>query len=185
MVKIWQADNHVDDAVAGPEPFVGLLEPGGQNTVFDHPVEYAVGADDGGVHGPGKNERAHDDHEALEDKPQRVRADHVHRQAADEVGKIVLTHPIGNDHDREERNQRSEKQAVQEDHQPGLLQVLEFGMFDLAVDLGQRLLAAHGEHRMAEADQQHDQRNARRPGPQQPAQRLAIMVHVNHSRQRR
>ena len=66
---------------------------------------------------------------------------------------------VGNDHHREERHQRGEEQAVQEDHQPGLLQVLQLGMFDFAVDLCQRLFAAHGQHGMAKPDQQHDQRD--------------------------
>ncbi len=46
----------------------------------------------------------------------------------------------------------------------GLLQVLQLGMLDLAVDLGQRFLAAHRQHRVAEADQQQNQGSMASPG---------------------
>ena len=46
---------------------------------------------------------------------------------------------------------------------PALLQVLQLGMLDLAVDLGQRLFAAHRQYRVSEADQHQDQREIARP----------------------
>ena len=58
-------------------------------------------------------------------------------------------------------------------------------MFDLAIDLGQRFLAAHGQYGMAEAHQHHDEGNARGPGAQQPAERLTIVVHGGGSGKRR
>ena len=62
---------------------------------------------------------------------------------------------------------------------PVFSRFLSLRMLNLTVDLRQRLFAAHGQHRVAEADQQHNQRNAARPSPQQPAERLPIMVHVH------
>ncbi len=42
---------------------------------------------------------------------------------------------------------------------PVFLQVPQLGMFDFAVDLGKRLLAAHGQHGVSEADHQQYERN--------------------------
>ncbi len=81
-----QADDHVDDAVAGAESLLRFLEPRCEDAVFDHAAEHAVGADDRGVHRPGQDESAHDDYEALKKQPQRIGADHVHGQAANQVG---------------------------------------------------------------------------------------------------
>ena len=47
-------------------------------------------------------------------------------------------------------------QAVDEDDEGRLLEVLHLRRFDFAVDLGQRLFAAHGQDRMPEGQQQAD-----------------------------
>src|ERR1022692_1677264 len=180
-----QADDKIDDAVAGAELLLRLAEPGGEHAVFTHSVEYAVGAHDGGVDRAGKNENADQHDKTLKHQTQGVRTDHIHGQPANQVGVIVGAHLVGDDHDREKRNQSGEQQAVQKDHQSGPFQVLELGMFDLAIDLGQRFLAAHGQHRMAEAHQHHDEWNARGPGTQQPTERLMIVVHGGGTGKRR
>src|ERR1017187_630673 len=46
-----------------------------------------------------------------------------------QIGIVVGTHLVGNDHDGEKRDQPGEEQAVQEDHQPGFFQVLKLGVF--------------------------------------------------------
>ncbi len=147
------ADDQIDDAIAGAVAVVRLLEPGGENAVFGHAVQHAVRADDGSILRAGQNQDANQHHEAVEKQLQAHGPDQVHGDAADQVGEIIGANLVGNDHDREERNQRGEEQAVDEDHQPGLFQILQLGMLDLAIDLGQRFLAAHGQHRVAEADE--------------------------------
>ena len=43
-------------------------------------------------------------------------------------------------------------EAIESDDDRGLLQVLKLGMREFAVDLGERLFAAHGENGVAEGD---------------------------------
>ena len=50
-------------------------------------------------------------------------------------------------------------------------------MLDLAVDLGQRFLAAHGQHRMPESDEQDDPGEMADPGSVQPAQGFFVELH--------
>ena len=50
-----------------------------------------------------------------------------------------------------------EEQAVDGDDDGGALQVLELGVLDFAVDLGQRLFAAHGQHRVTEGHEDAEQ----------------------------
>ena len=46
-----------------------------------------------------------------------------------------------------------EHEAVDGNDDGGALQVLQLGMGKFAIDLGQRFLAAHGQHGVAECDQ--------------------------------
>ncbi len=88
-----------------------------------------------------------------------------------------MPYRVGNNHYREERDQRGEQQAVNKNDQPGLFQVLQLGMLDFAVHLGQRLFTAHGQHRMPETDKQNDHRQVAEPGFVEPAQRFFIQAH--------
>ena len=151
-----QAHDQVDDAVAGAVAVVRLLEPTGEHAVFRHAIQNAIRTHDGSVLRARQNQHAHQHHEAVKQQLQARRSGQVHGDAADEVGEIIRANLVGDDHHREERNQRGEQQAVDENHQPGLLQVLQLGMFDLAVDLGQRFFAAHGQHGVPEADEEDD-----------------------------
>ena len=54
-------------------------------------------------------------------------------------------------------------EAVDEDDEGGLLEVLQLGRLDLAVNLGQRLLAAHRQDRMAEGDEDADHADQAQP----------------------
>ena len=64
-------------------------------------------------------------------------------------------HPdvVGDDHHGEEADQRGQQQAVDEDDERSLLEIRQLRALDLPIDLGQGLLAAHGQDRMAEGDQ--------------------------------
>ena len=127
---------------------------------------------------PGEDQRAHQHDEAVEQQAQRQRADQVHGKAADQVVQKLRPGRIGNDHHGEERDQRREEHAVDEDHAAGALQILELGMGDFAVDLRQRFEAAHGEQRVAQADQDRDDGDGRRHRALQPAQRIVGEVQI-------
>src|SRR5580693_5059109 len=110
----------------------------------------------------------------MEEQLQALRPHQVHGDAADQVGKVVRADFVGNDHHGEERDQRRKQQAVDENYEPGLLQVLQLGVFDLAVDLGQSLFAAHGEHGVSEADEKDDPGDVAKPGSVEPAERFLV-----------
>ena len=57
---------------------------------------------------------------------------------------------VGDEHHGQEADAAREDQAVDEDDERRLLEVRQLRRLDLAVDLGQRLLAAHGQDRVAE-----------------------------------
>ena len=77
-----QRDDDVDDAVAGAEARVRLAEPGAENAIFGNAVQYAVGADDGGVHRARQNNGADNYYEAVKDQSYDERAFEAHGQAA-------------------------------------------------------------------------------------------------------
>src|SRR5262249_30431291 len=129
-----QGDNDVDDAVAGAEARVRLTKPVAQNAVFRDAIEHTVRADDRRIHCASQDDRAYHDHECMEDQAQKEWPLEAHGQAADKVFEEALADVVRNDHHREERNQRSEDHAVDENDQPGLFQVDEFRAFDFAID---------------------------------------------------
>ena len=134
-----------------------LEEPVGHHAVFGHAIQHAVGADDRRVHRAGQDQEADDHHEAVQQQAGRQRPRHVHGQSADEVVAVELHADfVGNQHHGQEGNARREQQAVDEDDEGRLLEVLHLRRFDFAVDLGQRLFAAHGQDRMPEGQQQAD-----------------------------
>ena len=163
-----QNGDQVDDAVAGAILALRLLEPGGKHSVFGHPVQHAVGAHDGSILRARQDQHSYQHHEAVKQQFQRCGADEVHGDAADQVGKVLRPHLVGDDHHRKKRHQRGEQQAVNKNHQPGFFQILELRVLDLAVDLGQSLLPAHGENGMSEADEQNDPGEMADPGAMQP-----------------
>ena len=156
-----------------------MAEPIGEHAVFRHAIQHAVGTDNRGIHGPGENQRADHHDEDVERQPHRKLPVQMHRQAADQILGEVSAHAIRNDHHREKRNQRSEHQAVNKNHQPGFFQVLQLGMLDFAIHLREGFFAAHRQHGMAQADENNDQRDRVRPVVAvQPAERALIELHV-------
>src|SRR5882724_781021 len=146
--------HHVDNAVAGAVALVRDSEPVGEDAVLGDAVEDAVGADDGGVDGTGEDEESDDDDESAEGEAEDVGADHVHGEAGDEV---VLVDGdadgVGDEHHREQGSEAGEEEAVDGDDDGGSLEVLELGVGDFAVDLGEGFFAAHGEDGVAEGDE--------------------------------
>ena len=165
IVTSCKTDDQVQDAVGRAVARMRLEEPVGHDAVLGHAVEHAVGADDRRVDRAGQDQEADDDDEGVEHQPRHRRPDHVHRQAADQV--------VGVDPSCGRRRESAARpgsrcrpvrhQAVDEDDERRLLEVRQLGRFDLAIDLGQRLLAAHGQDRMAEGDQDADDADEAQP----------------------
>ena len=65
--------------------------------------------------------------------------------------------PVGNQHRRQQRGAAGEDQAVDGDDDRRALEVLQLGMLDLAIDLGQALFAAHGQDGVAEGHEDAEQ----------------------------
>ncbi len=113
---------------------------------------------------PARISEADHDHEAVEQQLRPQRADDVHRQAADEVVGVVLHAHVGGDEQHgQEADAAGQHQAVEEDDEGGLLEVLQLRRLDFAVNLGQRLLAAHGQDRVAEGDEDAEQADQAQP----------------------
>ncbi len=149
-----QEDDQVHDPVGGAEAGMRLAEPVGEDAVFGDAVEDAVGADDRGIDRAGENEEAHDHDEGAEDQFQQHRAVLIHGQPGDQVVLVDRdANRVRDDHHEQQGGEPGEDEAVNRDDDGGALQVLEFGMGKLAIDLGQRFLAAHGQHGVAEGDQ--------------------------------
>ena len=53
-----------------------------------------------------------------------------------------------------------------------ILQVLQFGISDFAIDLRQRFEAAHGKQRVPERNDDGDERDLRPEGAFEPAERI-------------
>ena len=86
------------------------------------------------------------------------RARHVHGQAGDQVVLVdVRARAVGNQHGGQQRGAAGKDQAVDGDDDRGALQVLELGMRDFAVDLGQAFFAAHGQDGVAEGHEDAEQ----------------------------
>ncbi len=148
-------DDQVDDAIAGAEPAMGEAEPVGEDAIFRDAVQDAIGADDGGIDGAGKNEKPDDHDKATENEAQEFWPVHIHGQAGDEVVLVDgNADRIGDQHHGEEGGQSGEDEAVEGDDDGRLFQVPELGVGELAIDLGERLFAAHGENGVPEGD--HD-----------------------------
>ena len=165
-----QDDNQIDEPAGGPEAGMRMAEPIRKDAVFGHAVQYAVRSDDGCIHRAGKDQRSHQYDERVKQEPQRNRAGEKHRQPADEIVEILGALGVRDNHHGEERDQRGEQHAVNEDHESGSLQILELGISDLAIDLRQALLAAHGQQGMAQSNEDRHQRERTSPVFGEPSQ---------------
>ena len=136
---------------------MGTTEPVGEHAVFGDAIEHAIRADDGGVYGSRENQESDNHHERAKGQAQNLRADHVHREPGDQVVAINLHADIvGDQHDRQQRHEAGEDEAVNADDDGRALQVFQFRMCEFAINLGQGFFAAHGEHGVAKADDQSE-----------------------------
>ena len=69
---------------------------------------------------------------------------------------------VGNNHHSQQRAHASEHEAVDGNDQGCTFQILQLWMFDLAIDLRERFLAAHREHRVTERHQHAKEPERRR-----------------------
>ena len=145
--------DHCNDARGGAEFPMRHAEPVGQNPIFGNPVQYAIGADDGRVHGPGKYAGPDDHDEAMKQEAQRKPSYDIHCQSADQVVTILGDSlVVGNQHDGKKGHERGKQYAVNEYDQPCALQVLQLWGCNLPVHLRQAFLPAHRENRMSQPD---------------------------------
>src|SRR5579864_1258168 len=180
-----QADDQIDNAVAGAELLMGTTEPVGKHAVFRNPVQHAIGADDRGVDGPGKNQETDHNYKNAKYQLQNMGADHEHRHARDQIVFIDRDADIvGNDHHGQKGTDAGKDEAEDRDDQSGTLQVAQLGTGDFTVYLGQRFFAAHGEHRVPERYENSEQAD-RFPdvGVFQKAQRFSAEVKILRERQ--
>ncbi len=169
-----QERDHVYDAMVGAVFLMRMTEPVEQHAVFGDAGEHSGGTDDCGIHGAGKNQEADEDDESAQRNPCPQRPDHEHRESADQIVAVVgHADAVGDDHDGEERHQRGQEQAVDENDEPGTEKVLQLGRRDFAVDLRERLLTRHREDRMPERDHYSDCADGPRAGQMlEPSERF-------------
>ena len=153
-----QDHDQVDDAVTRPEAGMGLLKCSRQNSILGNSIQNAIRAHDRSILRAGQNQNAHQDHKSMKCEPGPFRSNQVHGDSANEVAEILGPDFIRNDHHSKKRHQGGEQQAVDENYQTGFFQVLKLGMSDLAIDLGQGFLTAHGQHRVPETHKNDDER---------------------------
>ena len=159
-----------------PNLLVRLAEPGHQHAIFGHPIQHAVGADDGSIHGARQNQAAHDHDENMEAQPQQIRPAEIHGQAADQVVEVLGALRIGNDHAGEHRDHAGADHRVPADDIGGDAQILQLGIGDFAIHLRQRFKSAHRQQRVAEGDDDHHHRNLQPEGSREPALRVGREV---------
>src|SRR5208337_1043335 len=88
-------DDEIDDAVAGPETVVRLLEPTGQDAVLGHAVQNAVRAYDGSVLRAGQDQDAYQHHKPVKQQFQAGRPGQVHGDSANQIGEKVRPDVVG------------------------------------------------------------------------------------------
>src|SRR5207247_4754259 len=150
------AHHEIQDAMRCPEPPMRMTKPLGENAVLRHPVQYAIRSDNRRVDRAREHECTDHRNEAAEGDSKRYRTHQVHREAANRV--VLKTGPDGirNDHHREKRHTGSEDQAIGENQETGLLEILQFRMLDIAIVLLRSLFAEHRQQGLAEATHESD-----------------------------
>ena len=158
------ADNQVNNAVAAAELFVRTAKPVGQDAIFRYPVQHSIGADDRGIDGAGKDQKTDYDHKYPEYQLQHVRTDHVHGHPRNQVVLVERNADVvGDDHHGKHGSQAGKDKAEDGNDQRRPFQVAQLRTGNFAVHLGQRFFTAHGQHGVAESDQDAEQADALSP----------------------
>src|SRR5208283_3527569 len=182
-----QSYDDVDDAIGSAVTFVRPPEPVGKHAVFRDSIQNAVGTHNGSVYGAGKDEESDDNNKCAESQPQNLRPDHVHGKTSDQVVAVHLhANVIRDQHDRQQRHQAGENEAVNADDNGRALQVFELGMREFTINLRQRFLAAHGQYGMPEAyDESENAEHVGQLAVLPEAERFVGVVDVGEGRKRR
>ncbi len=131
-----------------------LTEPVGEDAIFGNPIEDAVGSDDRRIDRAGEDQETDNYDEGAEEQFEQHRAVLIHGEPGDQVVFVNRdADRVRDDHHEQQGRESGEYEAVNGDDDGGAFQVLELGMGELAIDLGKRFFAAHGQHRVAEGDQ--------------------------------
>src|SRR5439155_1764308 len=84
----------------------------------------------------------------MKGQPQQFRAGQMHRKTAEKILGVIDSHGIGNNHGGQEDDAAGRNRGVRADDIAGDLEALQFGKFDLAIDLRQRFKTAHRKYRV-------------------------------------
>ena len=157
-----QEHNQIDNPVSGAKSRMRLPKPIGENAIFRNAVEDSIGTDDRSIDRAGQDQEADDNDKCPEKQSQQQRPPQIHGESGDEVI-LVDWHPhrVRNNHHEQQRCHPRKNEAVNSNDDGGPLQVLQLRMGKLAVDLGQRFLAAHGQHGMAEGNEDAEETELR------------------------
>ena len=120
----------------------------------------------------------------MKGQPQQFRAGQMHGKTAEKILGVIDSHGIGNNHGGQEDDAARRNRGVGADDIAGDLQALQFGKFDLAIDLRQRFKTAHRKYRVTKRDNDRRNRHRRPPGSLEPAQTLITEPKMRRSRRR-
>src|SRR5437762_13044634 len=108
----------------------------------------------------------------MKGQPQQFRAGQMHGKTAEKMLGVIDSHGIGNNHGGQEDDAARRNRGVGADDIAGDLQALQFGKFDLAIDLRQRFKTAHRKYRVTKRDNDRGKRHRQPSGTVEPAQTL-------------
>ena len=157
-----QANNKVNDAIAGPIPLLRFAEPVSKDSVLRDAVQHTIRSNNRGINCAGENEESNHDYKSAEQQLQQERTAEPHDQFRKKV--VLVTrqrNALRNNHYGQQRPNSGEHEAVNGDDDRSALQVLELRMRNFAVDLRQRLFAAHRQYGMSECHEDAEQTKVR------------------------
>src|SRR5438132_12142963 len=99
----------------------------------------------------------------MEGKLETKGASQEHRDSRYQIVKVLTALAIWADHHGQERYQRREQHAKNENYQTSPFEIAQLGGSDLPVDLRHALLTAHCEQRMSQSDEDGHGGNSRSP----------------------
>src|SRR5262249_43276579 len=129
-----------------------------------------------------QDQRADNHYERLKGQTQRFRSHQMHGESGEQVRDVVGTNRVRNDHAREKRDDTGTDNRKHANDGGRDLQVLEFGIRDLAVDLRQRLEATHRQQRVTKGNDDRYKRNGRPDGSVEPPETVLSKVQVLRNR---
>src|SRR5581483_3261798 len=121
----------------------------------------------------------------MEQKTERRRAGQVAGQSAEKVVDVLTPHGIRDDHAGKKRDYAGAEHRVDTNDVAGVLQILQLGVGDFAVHLGEGFEAAHRQQRMPERDNNGDGADLRPEGSTEPAERVLAELEIARQRGRR